>query len=243
MSNTPYDSGAPPQEPSPNQPSRELTREEIATLPVQALLVRAGILSIEQLSEALSENLSTGRPVEDIAVARGWVPAEEVARFYAAKQALTQAPTNLQPPAPPEQPQVAPAPAQQAAPPPPEFPLAPPPQPVTPAPPPPLQVAPPPPPPPAPLSIAPEPSEEPRLPIVQTAHAAGDASVGVFLNLADGERLWVGRFASVEDGERRAEEIIDALMRPEPGVWPRFGNRLVRPGSVVAVEVSRRREE
>jgi hypothetical protein len=238
MSNTPYDSGAPPQEPSPNQPGRELTREEIATLPVQALLVRAGILSIEQLSEALSENLSTGRPVEDIAVARGWVPAEEVARFHAAKQALTQAPTNVQ--APPEQHPVAPPPVQPPAEP--EFPLAPPPQPVTPAPPPPLQVAPPPPPA-APLSIAPEPRDEARPPIVQTAHSAGDASVGVFLNLADGERLWVGRFASVEDGERHAEEIIDALMRPEPGVWPRFGNRLVRPGSVVAVEVSRRREE
>jgi hypothetical protein len=238
MSNTPYDSGAPPQEPSPNQPGRELTREEIATLPIQALLVRAGILSIEQLSDALSENLSTGRPVEEIAVARGWVPAEEVARFYAAKQALTQTPA----PAPAEQPPAPPAPFESPAPAPPEFPVAPPPQPVTPAPPPPLQVAPPPPPA-APLSIAPDPVEDERPPIVQTAHATGDASVGVFLNLADGERLWVGRFASVEDGERRAEEIIDALMRPEPGVWPRFGNRLVRPGSVVAVEVSRRREE
>ncbi len=87
-----------------------------------------------------------------------------------------------------------------------------------------------------------EPSKTDRPPIVQTGDDEA-GSVGVFLNLADGERLWVGRFPSVEHGERRATEIIDLLMRPEPGVWPRFGNRLVRPGSVVAVEVSHRQDD
>ena len=245
MTNNPYDGTPPPEPPlSPppggilptRGPGRELSEDEIANLPVQALLVRTGMLTIDQLSDALRENVSTGKLVEDIAVARGWVPAEEVARLYAAKQAV--APGSVPASAPPPVAPAAPvAPVVQAAPP-----YEPAPQqyvPQAPAQPEPyLQAAAPPPP--APMPVAPQPLEA-RPPIVQTGE--NGASVGVFLNLADGERLWIGRFASVEDGERRAEEIIDLLMRPEPGVWPRFGNRLVRPGSVVAVEVSRRREE
>jgi hypothetical protein len=205
-------------------PGGELTQEEIRTMPVQALLVRRGLLSIDQLSEALRENISTGRLVEDIAVSRGWVPADEVQRLYAAKHALdpNSVPTAAPPPPPPSPAPVAPPPPVQAAP-----------QPLAPQP-----VAPPPPPAAAP---APAPVEVERPPIVQTGE--GSATVGVFLNLADGERVWVGRFESAEQGERRAEEIINSLMRPEPGVWPRFGNRMIRPGSVVAIEVSRRRED
>lgn len=198
-------------------PGGELTQEEIRTMPVQALLVRRGLLSIDQLSEALRENISTGRLVEDIAVSRGWVPADEVQRLYAAKHALD--PGSVpSPPPPPAPPPVAQPPVQVA----------------------PQPVAPPPAPAPAPVpSAAPVTADRP--PIVQTGE--GSATVGVFLNLADGERVWVGRFATAEDGERRAEEIINSLMRPEPGVWPRFGNRMIRPGSVVAIEVSRRRED
>ena len=199
-------------------PGGELTHEEISTMPVQALLVRRGLLSIDQLSEALRENISTGRLVEDIAVQRGWVPADEVQRLYAAKQALS--PNSVPAPAPPR------APAPVAPPPPAPMQFAP--QPVAPPPPPAAM------PPPAPV-------EAERPPIVQTGE--GSPTVGVFLNLADGERVWVGRFATAADGERRAEEIINSLMRPEPGVWPRFGNRMIRPGSVVAIEVSRRRED
>ncbi|HZB23713.1 MAG TPA: hypothetical protein VE444_07685, partial [Gaiellaceae bacterium] len=107
-------------------PGGELTHEEISTMPVQALLVRRGLLSIDQLSEALRENISTGRLVEDIAVQRGWVPADEVQRLYAAKQALS--PNSVPAPAPP------PAPAPVAPPPPAPMQFAP--QPVAPPPPP-----------------------------------------------------------------------------------------------------------
>ena len=64
----------------------------------------------------------------------------------------------------------------------------------------------------------------------------GEKSVGVFLNLTDGQRVWVGRFGSEEAAERRAQEVIQAFVRPEPGVWPRFGGRFVRPEAVVSVE-------
>jgi hypothetical protein len=242
MSTYSHDSGLPPEPPLtpparqaspggavPAAHRRELSPEELASLPLQALLVRSGRLSIDQLSEALRENVSSGRAVEDIAVSRGWVAAEELEELRRAKAAHAPQP---QAPAPAPAP-VAPAPVQPVAPPPAE--------PVQ-------QFAAPAPPPPAPVA-APQPApvvDAPRVapPIIETnGNGSNGGSVGVFLTLTDGERIWVGRFASAEAGERRAQEVIDELMRPEPGVWPRFGNRLVRPDSVVAVEVSKRSDD
>lgn len=219
MSNDAYVNQGPLSPPPAGAPTRPLSPEEIATLPIQALLVRSGIITMDQLSDALRENIATGRAVEEIVVSRGWVDADALASLLAAKRSVTGEPAPV---------------------------TAPPPRPVTPPPP----VAPPPPvqahapsvdPAPSP-PVAPETAEAAPPPVVQTGET-GTGSVAVFLNLADGERLWVGRFASTEAGEGHAAEIIDALMRPEPGVWPRFGNRLVRPGSVVAVELSRRSDD
>jgi hypothetical protein len=200
---------------------RELSAEELAALPLQALLVRTGRLTLDQLSEALRENVSTGRAVEEIAVARGWVSPDDLESLRQAKAAY--APAPMSPPA-----------SVAAAPPPPPVAVAPapPPPPVAPAPaPPPVAVALAPPPAPAPMSApAPAPSN-------------GSGSVGVFLNLEDGSRIWVGRFDDADAGQRHAQEIIDSLMRPEPGQWARFGNRLIRPESVVGVEVSSRRDD
>jgi hypothetical protein len=218
---------------------RDLSAEELAALPLQALLVRTGKLTLDQLSEALRENVSSGRAVEEIAVERGWVSAEDLESLRQAKAAYAPAP-------------VAPAPA----PPPPPAPMAavPPPPVTTPAPPPPISVAPAPPPPPIaavpepPPAPAPAPAPPPAA-VVAPAPApppsvpATSESVGVFLNLEDGSRIWVGRFEDAAAGQRRAQEIIDSLMRPEPGQWARFGNRLIRPESVVGVEVSPRRDD
>lgn len=251
MSNFPHE---PPVTPPVNGLSapnhRELSPEELSALPLQALLVRTGKLTLDQLSEALRENVSTGRSVEDIAVDRGWISADELESLRQAKAAYAPAATAP-----------APVPPVQAAPPPPpvtavpEPPPAPPLPPVSVAPAPPLAAAPPPPspppvaavptpPPPAPAPVpqaAPEP--EPDADSSASAAAASGESVGVFLNLEDGSRIWVGRFEDAEAGQRRAEEIIDSLMRPEPGQWARFGNRLIRPESVVGVEISPRRDD
>ncbi len=198
---------------------RELTEQELATLPLQALLVRTGRLTLDQLSEALRENVSTGRPVEEIAVARGWVPAEDLDRLRQAKAAY----------APPEQ-QATRAGCLRRPAPPVAAPVAPP----VPAPVAQFEAAP------APARPAPAPAPAPAPVFVASPppSAATPQSVGVFLHMEDGERVWVGRFESQEAGERHAQQLIDSLMRPEPGVWPRFGDRLVRPESVVGVEVS-----
>ena len=84
---------------------------------------------------------------------------------------------------------------------------------------------------------------------VQAAHAPAptpaplDESVAVFVHLSSGERIWAGRFESDALAEQRAVEIVRALNRPEPGVWAKFGNRLIRPDAVVSIELAPRREE
>ena len=67
--------------------------------------------------------------------------------------------------------------------------------------------------------------------------------MAVFLHLSSGERIWAGRFASSELADQRAGEIVRALNRPEPGVWAKFGNRLIRPEAVVSIELAQRRED
>lgn len=223
---------------------RALSQEELATLPLQALLVRAGHVTLDQLAEALRENVATGRAVEDIALSRGWISAEDLSALRTAKASFpsVQAPVAPAPVAPEPAP---PAPVAQA-------PMAPAPV-VPPAP---APVAPPPPEP-APVAqapVAPAPIVEPQAPPAHVVEAppveapaphvevAADKSVGVFLNLEDGARIWAGRFDSIEAAERHAQHLTESLVRPEPGVWPRFGDQLVRPEAVVSIEVSPREE-
>jgi hypothetical protein len=212
-----------------NAHRRELTPQELATLPVQALLVRTGQLTLDQLSEALRENVASGQSVEEIAVARGWVAPDELQRLREAKAQY--APEAAAAPAPPP---AAPAPAPVAAAPAPAPAAVP--EPAT-AP---VVQAVPDPPPVQPVVQAPAPVAAPApepIAVTVPAPSANSTSVGVFLHLEDGERIWVGRFENQEAGELHAQYLIDSLMRPEPGVWPRFGDRLVRPESVVGVEV------
>jgi hypothetical protein len=117
------------------------------------------------------------------------------------------------------------------------------------------QVAPAPAPAPPPAPVAPVPPPAPAAAPVaspqpvqmqQQADAVApqtDETVAVFLHLSSGERIWAGRFASIELADERAREIVHALNRPEPGVWAKFGNRLIRPEAVVSIELAQRREE
>jgi hypothetical protein len=231
--------------PAPADGARPFGVEELKTLPLQALLVRSGALTIEQLSEALRVNVATGRNVEEIAIERGWVTAEQVAQLVAAKQAVAPEPVAEVPAAAPIAPAPEPVPVQPVQPVQPIQP-APPVQPVQPV-----------------QAVQPE-AEAPAQPTAQYAAPApatvpapgavvppapteqpspAEKSVGVFLNLTDGQRVWVGRFATEADAEARAQEVIQAFVRPEPGVWPRFGGRFVRPEAVVSVELSKRRDD
>jgi hypothetical protein len=92
---------------------------------------------------------------------------------------------------------------------------------------------------------APVPVAAPVAPVAQPAPPPAvlpDQSVAVFMHLSSGERIWAGRFDSATIAEQRASDIVRALNRPEPGVWAKFGNRLIRPGAVVSIELAPRRE-
>lgn len=104
--------------------------------------------------------------------------------------------------------------------------------------------------------VAPVPQPEPRAaaPVAappqpaQAVHgpaplAPPDESVAVFVHLSSGERIWAGRFDSGVTAEQRAVDIVRSINRPEPGVWAKFGNRLIRPEAVVSIELAPRREE
>lgn len=98
----------------------------------------------------------------------------------------------------------------------------------------------------APVAQAPQAAPPPQpvravqapAPMAQT-----DESVAVFIRLSSGERIWAGRFDSATVAEQRATDIVRALNRPEPGVWAKFGNRLIRPDAVVSIELAPRRED
>ncbi len=88
-------------------------------------------------------------------------------------------------------------------------------------------------------TVEPTPAPQP----VEHQALQAEETVAVFLHLSSGERIWAGRFASSEPAEQRAAEIVRALNRPEPGVWAKFGNRLIRPEAVVSIELAQRRED
>lgn len=92
----------------------------------------------------------------------------------------------------------------------------------------------------APPAAPPQPAQAVHAP---TPSAPPDESVAVFVHLSSGERIWAGRFDSAAIAEQRATDIVRALNRPEPGVWAKFGNRLIRPDAVVSIELAPRREE
>ncbi|MDQ2983954.1 MAG: hypothetical protein M3R70_08550 [Actinomycetota bacterium] len=48
------------------------------TPPVEAQLVKLGLLTVGQLAEAHRHRLETGRPVLDVAIEKGWVSAEKI---------------------------------------------------------------------------------------------------------------------------------------------------------------------
>lgn len=76
-----------------------------------------------------------------------------------------------------------------------------------------------------------------------TPAALTEESIAVFMRLSNGQRIWAGRFDSAVLAEQRATDIVRALNRPEPGVWAKFGNRLIRPDAVISIELALRREE
>ncbi|HEY8027898.1 MAG TPA: ATPase, T2SS/T4P/T4SS family [Gaiellaceae bacterium] len=65
-----------------------LAAEGTWRVPLGSLMLRDGVLTTEQLEQALGEKDVTGRRVGEIVVSRGWVPAGTVARLLAEQHGL-----------------------------------------------------------------------------------------------------------------------------------------------------------
>jgi hypothetical protein len=91
--------------------------EAPAGLPLEGLLLRFGLITTEQLTEAMRERSATGKDIGAIAVERGWVDAAQLARVVSGDTATAAAPepTVELEPEPAAEPEPTPAPPPPAA--------------------------------------------------------------------------------------------------------------------------------
>src|SRR5205085_12426832 len=65
---------------APPAPAHPAEPEAPAGLPLEGLLLRFGLVTTEQLTEAMRERSATGKDIGAIVVERGWVDAAQLAR-------------------------------------------------------------------------------------------------------------------------------------------------------------------
>ncbi|MBA2475593.1 MAG: hypothetical protein H0V40_06535 [Actinobacteria bacterium] len=64
--------------------------------------------------------------------------------------------------------------------------------------------------------------------------------IQVVLRLSDGDRIETGAFRDEAEAKAHAEELIGTLDTMQP--WPRVGDRYLRPGSIVSVDLAEVRD-
>jgi MshEN domain len=83
---------------------------------------------------------------------------------------------------------------------------------------------------PAPVEVAAAPEPPPEAASVSSQH--------VVLRLRDGESLQVGSFEDTAEASRWAQEIVRQIASAEgQSTWPFFGNRYLRPDTIVSVDL------
>src|SRR2546423_4570531 len=112
-----------PPPPQPERPALEVAPapapappaepEAPAGLPLEGLLLRFGLITTEQLTEAMRERSATGKDIGAIVVERGWVEATQLARVVSGDTAP--APEPVPEPEPAADPAPTPAPPPPAA--------------------------------------------------------------------------------------------------------------------------------
>jgi hypothetical protein len=205
-------------------------------------LLQFGLVTMDQLGEAMREEAATGRPVAGILIERGWVTQEQLAQLLdpAPPVAVAVAPEPVVVAPAPE-----PVPVAVAVP---ELPVEPEPEPVylaevppEPAP----EPVPPPPPPPAPEAVAevvpvaaepvpaaPEPEPAPAPQVATPSSLA----FHLYIRLSTGERIDANTFTDVNDAREHAEDLVKRLTS-NSHVWPHFGGRYIRPEAIISIDV------
>ncbi len=229
-------------EPEPVAPEPELDPNAPGML--ERKLLQFGLVSMDQLGEAMREEAATGRPVAGILIERGWVSQEQIAQLFEATPPPAAA-------APEPEPFPVPVPVVEFAPPPvaepaPSFLAEVPQQPAAvPAPEPELApVAPPPPPPapepvaevapvlPEPVAVAPEPEPAPVAPVA----ASPALAFHLYIRLSTGERIDASAYTNLNEARTGAEDLVKRLSG-DSRVWPSFGGRYIRPEAIISIDV------
>jgi hypothetical protein len=207
-------------EPDPNAPGM-----------LERKLLQYGLVTMDQLGEAMREEAATGRPVADILIDRGWVTQEQIAQLFAPAAPLAAAPEPAAATAPAPVAELPPEPAPE-----PSFLDELPADPVPTAAPAPAPSAPP----------APEPAAEIRPP--EPVHAAPDPAPNakpespsslafhLYIRLSTGERIDANVFNDLNDARAHAEDLVKKLSS-NSHVWPHFGGRYIRPEAIISIDV------
>jgi hypothetical protein len=203
-------------------------------------LLQFGLVTMDQLGEAMREEAATGRPVAGILIERGWVTQDQLAQLLDPAPPLAVAPEPVA--VAPEPVAVLPAPEPVplivAVP---ELPVEPEPEPVFVAevPPEPAPPAPPSPPEPvaevAPVALEPVPAAPEPAPAPQVA-APSSLAFHLYIRLSTGERIDANTFTDLTDAREHAEDLVKRLAS-NSHVWPHFGGRYIRPEAIISIDV------
>jgi hypothetical protein len=99
---------APPvSEPPASAPEAPAGVDVPAGLPLEGLLLRFGLITTEQLTEAMRERAATGKDIGAIALERGWVDEAQLARISSYSPAFPPEPAAEPEPAPESEPEPA----------------------------------------------------------------------------------------------------------------------------------------
>ena len=196
-------------------------------------LLQFGLVTMDQLGEAMREEAATGRPVAGILIERGWVTQEQIAQLFEPVAPLAAEPV------------AAPAPAAVA-----ELPPEPAPEPsfldeipADPAPvpepaPAPAPVAPPAPEPVVAEVVHPEPVHPAAHDLAPNAKVPNPSSLAfhLYIRLSTGERIDANVFDDLNDARLHAEDLVKKLSS-NSHVWPHFGGRYIRPEAIISIDV------
>ncbi len=206
-------------EPDPNAPGM-----------LERKLLQFGLVTMDQLGEAMREEAATGRPVAGILIERGWVSQEQIAQLLEPAPPLAAAPEPVAAPVPVPVAELPPEPTPE-----PSFLDELPADPV-PAP---APVAPPAPPAPEPVAevVVPEPVHTAPEP-APTPEALNPSSLAfhLYIRLSTGERIDANVFNDLNAARLHAEDLVKKLSS-NSHVWPHFGGRYIRPEAIISIDV------
>ena len=228
-------------EPAPAEPvaAEPVAAEPVAAEPdpnapgmLERKLLQFGLVTMDQLGEAMREEAATGSPVAGILIERGWVSQEQIAQLLDPAPPLVATPEPVAAaPAPvpvaelPPEPEPAPEPSFLS-----ELPADPVPAPA------PAPVAPPAPAPaaevvpPEPAHAPPEPAPKPQAP------NPSSLAFHLYIRLSTGERIDANVFDDLNDARLHAEDLVKKLAS-NSHVWPHFGGRYIRPEAIISIDV------